>query len=155
MTTKKVRNIKDKREQKEAGKVKIKNVMFENFIPSGRGSHSMSIAKLKLNTSGKRAYELHKWIKRITESTEAKAYAERRDEILRGFEESQAELKPEERRPPMPENVPEWQELLEMDSGLELQKMEISTETFPDFRDPDRALNVFDMEILENYFVLV
>jgi len=79
----------------------VTNAMFEVFNGNPSFNHSDIIKKLKMNLSGKEAYELTKYITLITKSVEAKAYNKRGEEILKEFDDKQKDLPIEERRPPL------------------------------------------------------
>lgn len=150
--TKKTAPKKTKKTEKKI--LKVKNYVFEVF--TGRNPvHSTSIAKLKMNLSGKTALKHHRYVQSIIDSVEAKAYFGRRDELIKDFEEKQKKLDEKKRKPTMPANIPEWEKALEMESGLEVEMFEIDMDTFPEFKDPERIVNGIDVEVLENYYDII
>lgn len=124
-TPKKSKSVVDLKQVKKEEKdmLKVINTIFEVF--EGRHLHSNVIAKLKFNLSGEAAFDHHKFIKSITESKEAKAYFARKDELIKEFNEAQEKLDIKKRKPSTIDNIPGLKDLMEMDSGLEVEKHKI------------------------------
>jgi hypothetical protein len=69
---------------------------------------------------------IYRHIKNITKDASFLAYMERKDELIKEFNLAQEQLPKDQRKPPMLANIPGLSELLKMDSGLEIEKLEIS-----------------------------
>ncbi len=133
--------------------VNFKNVVFEIFIP-GSGANP-KLVKLKEQFAGKMAYDLVKYCKKITSSPEFQAYVERRDEIIK-VEQEKIQKNPKHNNGMISAStVPEWAELLEMDSGLEIKKHKINVNKFIEWKDEVRIITANDMEMLEMVFEFV
>ena len=137
-------------EDKRMPEVEIQNSLFEIFIPGSGASNRL--AKLKEQLTGKAAFDLLKFCKKIQGSPAYQAYVEKRQEIL------EAEQKKQEGKANIMINamtVPAWGELMMLDSGLKIEKFPINISDIPDWDDPVRALNANDMEMLEVLFEFV
>ncbi len=129
MKEKKVTNLKEVKQRKDGNELEILNLFFEVF--TGKSGHSEAIAKLRMNLQGTTSYETLLFIRHITESVEAKTYFEMKKEMEKNYEEAQKLLKPEERKPFLPLNVPEWDKLLNTATPLKLKKVKIHLSSIP------------------------
>jgi hypothetical protein len=130
MATKK-NTVKVKQDKKQAEKKEITpNNIFEVFM-GNNSILSPPLFKLRMNLSGKLAYDLEKHVTRVLESVESKAYQNRKKEIISAFQKEQEAIEdPKDRKEPTVENIPGLLELLNMDSGFVYEKMAIDVNKF-------------------------
>jgi len=134
-------------------KINVNNATFEIFIP-GSGAYPR-LNKLKDQFVRKEAYDLVKFCKVITSSPEFQAYAERREEIIKAEQEKIKENPKYNNGIISAATVPEWAELMNLDSGLEIEKHKINVNKIPEWKDEKRMLTANDMEILDFIFEFV
>lgn len=135
-----------------AESVKVLNASFELFIPGSGGNPRL--VKLKEQFARKEAYDLVKFCKKVTMSPEFEAYVERRKKIVE-VKQKEFEEKGIKNGMISASTVPEWLELMEMESGLEIEKHKVPVSKIPDWKDEARILTANDMEILDPFFEFV
>ena len=143
----------EKSEIEKTKKVMIINSTFEVFTPGSQLNESLT--RLKLQVIGKDALALRRFILTITESPEFKAYEEMRAEIVQKFMDEQKGLPEKVRRPPMALNIPQWINLMNMESRLVIEKFKVKVSEFPDWDSPEKAFNAHDMDYLDGLFEFI
>lgn len=127
--SKKVRQISDAKKET----VNVQNSMFELFSGNQQNPAAASLAKLlSARAPASTKYKIYRMVKTITESAEFKAYVEAVQELVDGFKADQEKLDEKERMPPMIKNIPGMEELVEQDSGLEIEKVQLPVSHLPD-----------------------
>ena len=113
--------------KKDDGMVEFQNYQFEMFDPKNPASRPIISVRSSVKDVDLR-FDFYKYMTRITESDECKAYNNHKDDIIKKFNESQEKLKKEDRKSPTLENLPELQKLFDKDSGFKVKKFELPNE---------------------------
>ena len=124
-------------------KLMLKHGHFEQFT-------SESMIKIRNGCKDETLrLEIYRHIKNITKGASFLAYMERKDELVKKFNSAQEELPKDQRKPPILANMPELAALLAMDSGLEIEKLEISNKLLKDISEIDMAMTDWLFEFVE------
>ena len=138
--------------EKEKEKINLPNALFEFFIP-GSGANNILI-KLKSLCYGSFAMNLLRFCKKIQLSSECQAYIEKRSEVIK-----QAQEKAKEEKMGFssitPFSIPEWGKIINEESGLMIEKFEISMGNLTQRNNFNQNLNANEMEALESIFEFV
>ena len=142
---------------KEKEKVKFTNGMFNFFMDMSNSNsknkqYSSSIMKV-LDSEFKEEYssERHKLFRlfhAVTGSPEFKAFLDTRNELFKKFEEKQNLLSIDKRKPPLLMNIDGMVQLLEADSGFEIEKISILSKSMPSNIKP---IDMVDLSWIINF----
>ena len=84
---------------------------------------------------------IKRWLRKLNDSPEVKAYNDTRNELVRAHDEAQKE-KNELDRTALTLDHPDIQKLHEMDSGLEIEKLILKSKILPDDLSPAEQMSI-------------
>jgi hypothetical protein len=164
-----------KKAEVKEGDVPVMNFMFEIFLQPQHPAYQ-AFVKLKSFLLIKHSYYIDVFINRITASPEMKAYVDRRTQIIEDYRNAKIDefvktipdLLGEERQASIngflsqlevsSRMIPDWDDLLKLDSGLRVSPVEVNVNNVMVFQEPDgtfKAEKNLDGKIQEQLFPFV
>lgn len=149
-------------------RIKATTSLFER-LSNTKDPLFIALDKLSEALSGKSAYDLSVWHRRILDSSQYRAYREQRERIIATHREKELakkkkllEADPKIKKDDIPmilqefENkmviyyaqIPEFREVLEIETDLEIDRLIIDGSKIPEFKEPERNLNKKDFDVL-------
>jgi len=109
------------------GVIRFTNAKLENFMANDALKKLISSKSIKSSDK----FKIYRFVRRITDSPEAKAYVATKQEIINNHNEVQ-DKKPEKDREPLLMNDPKIKELLSVELDLAVAKIILEVKALPD-----------------------
>jgi hypothetical protein len=156
-------------------KITVKTALFEKII-NNMDPFAKALSKLARALAGKQAYDLSVWRRKILNSPQCIAFKDERKKLMKAYVDSemakqktrlekekklnkkQVEQELERLKNDMMiyyDNVPGFNELMNVETDLVIEKLRIYGSGIATFTDPEKNVNGYDFDIMEPYIKFV